>query len=450
MKTDQSPISLSRVTGIKKGDVVSLVGGGGKTATMYLLAHELAGQGRRVIVTTTTNIMPPDPPLNCLISNATRDVEKALQAEDIIVLADSLDPDNGKLTGIDPLWIKELIKISDNIIIEADGSRNLPFKAPEDHEPVIPLLSTVILPVAGIEAVHKPLTPDWFHRANKITELTGIKQGEIVTPEIIAKTIVHPLGGMKGVPEKACFIPLFNKADTLKEIEIAREVSKHLFNRGINKTIVTSHKKSPVYIKPLIPDGFVSAVILAAGDSRRMGKPKLELEIDGLNLVERTIKNVVSSIVDEIILVTKPGYLPVDVSKYPHIKVVENEKWETGQSSSMKAGLSEITTGSDGALFLMADQPMVFTSIINALIISFLETEKSITAPLYNKRRGAPVLFSKPMFKELLTIEGDKGGRGLLDRHPVNYVDIDSSGASIDVDTPEDYLKLKELIESGS
>ena len=69
MKTGQSPISLSRVTGIKKGDVVSLVGGGGKTATMYLLAHELAGQGRRVIVTTTTNIMPPDPPLNYLISN---------------------------------------------------------------------------------------------------------------------------------------------------------------------------------------------------------------------------------------------------------------------------------------------------------------------------------------------------------------------------------------------
>lgn len=447
MKRGQSPVSLSRVIGIKKGDVVSLVGGGGKTATMYLLAGELAGQGRRVIVTTTTNIIPPDPPLKYLTFKDIKDIEKVFQEEDYVVLADSLDPGNGKLKGIDPLRVKDLVKIADNIIIEADGSRNLPFKAPEDHEPVIPPSSTVILPLAGIEAVNKPLSPEWFHRVKKITELTGIKPGETVTPDIIAKTMLHPMGGMKGVPEKASFIPVFNKADTLKEVETARDVSKYLFNDGINKTIITSHKKSPVYIKPLVPGGFVSAVILAAGDSRRMGKPKLELEIGGVNLVESTIRNVLSSIADEIVLVTKPGYLPVDLRQYPQIKVVENEKWETGQSSSMKAGLSEINSESDGALFLMADQPMVFTNIINELVISFTETERPITAPLYNSRRGAPVLFSKTMFQDLLRIEGDKGGRDLLDEHPVNYVDIDSQVASFDVDTPEDFKKLKELME---
>ncbi|MFC1841052.1 selenium cofactor biosynthesis protein YqeC [Thermodesulfobacteriota bacterium] len=447
MKTGQSPLSLSRIIGIKKGDVVSLVGGGGKTSTMYLIADELAGQGRRIIITTTTHIFPPDSQYKLILTKNINEVEKALQTEDIIVLADSFE--NEKLKGIDPRWVEDLKKIADNIIIEADGARNLPFKAPKENEPVIPSSSTVVVPIVGVDAAHKPLSSEWSHRTDRISALTGINQGDTVTPEIIAETILHPMGGMKGVPENALFIPLINKADTFKETGIAREIAACFSNGGVKKTIITSHRREPVFIKPVVPEKYVSAVILAAGDSRRMGKPKLELEIDGLNLVDRTIGNTVSSIVDEIILVTKPGNLPVDVSKYPQLKIVENEKWETGQSSSMKAGLNEISPESDSALFLMADQPMVFTNIINELVISFLVTGKPITAPLYNKRKGAPVLFDKSMFQELLKIEGDKGGRDLLDKYPVNYVEIDSSWASFDVDTPEDFKKLKEWMENG-
>jgi len=444
MNNDQSPLALSRAVGINKSDVVSLVGGGGKTTTMYFIANELASQGRSVIITTTTHIIPPDFSYNMVLTQDIHKVEKALKTDKLIVLADSFEKD--KLKGIDPAWVKELKKVADNIIIEADGARNKPFKAPGEHEPVIPSVSDVVLSLTGMDAVYKPLSPEWSHRTDRISELTDIKSGETVTPEIIANTILHPAGGMKGVPENASFIPILNKADTSKEMDIARDISKHLFKGGIKKAIITSHRKNPAYIKPVVPDGYVSAIILAAGASRRMGKPKLELKIDGINLLERTIKNAVLSIVDEIILVTKPGNLPVDINKYSGVRVVENENWETGQSSSMKAGLKGISPDSNGALFLMADQPMVNTGIINELVINFLETEKPITAPLYSDKKGAPVLFNKSLFQELLVVEGDKGGRDLLDKYPVNYVEINSSLAPFDVDTPEDYRKLKELI----
>lgn len=448
MKTEQPSLLLSDAIGIKKGDVVSLVGGGGKTTTMYYLSNELADLDRRVIITTTTHIFPPDPPYKMILTQEIHEVEKAFKEEKLVVLADSHEKE--KLKGIDPAWINDLKKIADNIIVEADGARNRPFKAPGEKEPVIPPASDFVLPIAGVDAAYKPLSSEWSHRTERISELTGIMPGEIVTPELIAEILMHPVGGMKGVPENAIFIPLINKADTSEEIVIAREIAEYLFKGGLNKTIITSHRRDPVYIKPVVSGKFISAVILAAGASSRMGKPKLELEIDGINLVERVIKNAAASVVDEIILVTKPEYLPFDISKYSGVKVVENEKWKSGQSSSMKAGLNRINPESDSVMFLMADQPMVNARLINRLVISSLETEKLITAPLYDDRRGSPVLFNKILFPELLKVEGDKGGRDLLDRYPVNYVEIKSSSAFLDVDTPEDFRKLREVIEAGS
>ncbi len=444
MQLGRETLSLARAIGVKKGDVVSLVGGGGKTSTMNLLAGELYNMGMSVIMTTTTHIFPPeDEPL--LLSGDIREIEEALSDHRLLVLASSCEKE--KLKGIDPLLPGKLRKFADIVIVEADGSRNKPFKAPKETEPVIPPSSSVVIPVVGVDAAYKPLSEEWTHRTEKITEITGLLPGETITPDIIAKTILNPMGGMKGVPENAVFVPLINKADTHRDMDIAREISHCLFKRGIKKTIITSHEGRG-YIKPYPAGGFVSAVILAAGGSRRMGRPKQELKIGDKTLAEMVIENVLSSIADEIILVTHPGLPLFDRNKYPYIKNVVNEYWETGQSSSMKAGLKAVHPKSNAVMFFMADQPMVEAGIINDLIMTFYESKQHIVAPRYKGKNGSPVLFDRELFSELLAVEGDKGGRDLLKRHAVEYVDIDSTLTGMDVDTPEEYGRLKEIIHS--
>lgn len=444
MQPNTGALSLARAIGVKKGDVVSLVGGGGKTSTMHLLACELYNMGMSVIITTTTHIFPPEDE-HLLLSGDIREIEEALKNHRLLVLASSYEKE--KLKGIVPRLAGELKKLADIVIVEADGSRNKPFKAPKENEPVIPPSSTVVIPVVGVDAAYKPLSEEWTHRTEKITEITGLLPGETITPDIIAETILHPMGGMKGVPENAVFVPLINKADTHKDREIAGEISHCLFDRGIKKTIITSHKDR-VYIKPCLADGFVSAVILAAGGSRRMGRPKQELKIGDKTLADMVIENIRASIADEIILVIQPGLPLLNKDKHSCIKSVINEYWETGQSSSMKAGLKAVNPKSSAVLFFMADQPMVDAGIINSLIMTFHEYKQPIVAPRYKGKNGSPVLFSRDLFSELLAVEGDKGGRDLLKRHAVEYIDIDSSLAGMDVDTPEEYGRLKEIIGS--
>ncbi len=443
MLSDNTSLTLARAIGVKKGDVISLVGGGGKTSTMFLLAHELHAIGMSVIITTTTHIFPPEKE-HLLFSTDIREIAESLNRHRLIVLAGSYDKE--KLKGIDPMLAGELKRFANVIIVEADGSRNKPFKAPREDEPVIPQSSTIVIPVVGAEVSYKPLTEEWTHRTERISEITGLKPREIITPEIIAKTLLHPLGGMKGVPSSAVFIPLINKADTRDDIRTAREISFCLFDGGVKKTIITSYKYR-TFIKPFPCNGHVTAIILAAGGSSRMGKPKQLLEIGGKTLVSIVIKNILASIIDEIIIVTQPDLPLIEDNEYPEIKRIVNKDWQTGQSSSMKAGLNAVDEKTDAVMFFMADQPMVDEGIINRLITAFQETEKPIISPLYNGKKGAPVIFKRRLFDELNLIQGDRGGRDLLEVYPVEYMNIDMSLAAMDVDTPEEYDKLRGMVD---
>lgn len=444
MKFNNNPLTLVRAVGVKKGDEISLVGGGGKTTTMYHIAGELVKSGLKVIITTTTHIAPPDEPYTILYTKDINEVARTLAKTNPVIVADRFE--NERVCGVDPVWVSELGRLADVVIVEADGSRSRPFKAPHDHEPVIPPSSTIVIPVVGAEAVNKPLTEEWTHRTERISEITGLKEGEIITPEIIAKTLLHPMGSMKGVPKDAAFIPLINKVDTRDDIRRARDISLCLFKGGVKKTIITSHKER-TFIKPFLCNGHVTAIVLAAGGSSRMGKPKQLLEIGGKTLVSIVIENILASIIDEIIIVTQPDLPLIGENEYPEVKRIVNKDWQRGQSTSMKAGLNAVDEKTDAVMFFMADQPMVDEGIINRLIIAFQESEKPIISPLYNGKKGAPVLFKRRLFDELNLIQGDRGGRDLLEVYPVDYVDIEIPLAAMDVDTPDEYEKLRGMVD---
>lgn len=439
---------LSKAVGISLGDVVSLVGGGGKTSAMFLLAKELSAYGLRVIITTTTHIFPPETPFITVFETEIKRIKKELDKNRLIVLADRYEGD--RLKGIDPSSVKELREITDVILVEADGANRRSFKAPLDHEPVIPPSSTIVLPVAGLDIVGKTLSSENCHRPKRIGEIMNINIGDIITYHIVARTILHRRGGMKDVPGKARIVPILNKADSPDEITIAQKIVKELTKGGIKRSVITSLKFDPPFITPGGENCNITAVIMAAGASTRMGKPKLDLKIKDRSLIQIILDSTTASLVDEIILVTRPGFELVKESLYPNLKIVENELWKTGQSSSMKKGLEHVKSGMDAVIFLMADQPFVSTEIINELLLRYYNTGSCLVAPLYKGKRGSPVVFDRSLFQELFAIEGDKGGKELLDNFPVEYVEFNSSLPGMDIDTPEDYERIKDLVENDN
>jgi probable selenium-dependent hydroxylase accessory protein YqeC len=119
----------------------------------------------------------------------------------------------------------------DHIIVEADGAKRLPLKAPGDQEPIIPSATTLLVPIVGIDALRKPLNEETAFRPERIAELTGAQLGEPITPQLIASLIAHPRGLCKGVPSGARITPLINKVETTEGLTGARAVAQEVFEK---------------------------------------------------------------------------------------------------------------------------------------------------------------------------------------------------------------------------
>ncbi|MGB5697991.1 MAG: molybdopterin-binding/glycosyltransferase family 2 protein [Polyangiales bacterium] len=191
----------------------------------------------------------------------------------------------------------------------------------------------------------------------------------------------------------------------------------------------------------------VAAVVLAAGESRRMGKEnKLILPVDGTPMVARVVDALEQSRVQRILVVT--GHEPErirDALSGREVELVHNPDYADGMATSIRAGVAALGDDVDGALMALADMPWVSTEVIDRLVDAFTsDGELSIFIPTFGRKRGNPVLWGSLHFPELLALSGDVGGKTLFHRHSaaICYVDVESAGVSVDVDTPE---ALREL-----
>lgn len=218
--------------GLKHGEVISLVGGGGKTSLMFALAHELASGGRPVITTTTTKILEPAPDETDLLivepdeERLTETVLKSLEKYSQVTVASERLP-LGKLRGIRPELVDRLGRLNQVfcIIVEADGAAGRSLKAPIDKEPVIPKSTSLVIPVVGIDAVGCPLTEKDVFRVETVSKLLGLPLGAVILAEHIAFLITHPQGITKGSPPDAGIIPFINKMDLEGALEKGRELA---------------------------------------------------------------------------------------------------------------------------------------------------------------------------------------------------------------------------------
>jgi len=189
----------------------------------------------------------------------------------------------------------------------------------------------------------------------------------------------------------------------------------------------------------------VSAILLAAGESKRMGKPKQLMPFGRSTILEQTIDNLLNSEVSEVIVVL--GYRAEEMIKTVAIKPVKvaiNPAYHQGMSTSIVTGLNLVDDGAQAVMLALADQPLVDSKTINRLIDEFFNCDKGIAMPVYQGRRGHPIIFSIKYKGELLKLKGDIGGRQIIKQHPddVLEVAVGCEGINIDINTPSNYSHL--------
>jgi molybdenum cofactor cytidylyltransferase len=188
----------------------------------------------------------------------------------------------------------------------------------------------------------------------------------------------------------------------------------------------------------------ISAILLAAGESKRMGRPKQLLTWQGRTLLRHTLEPLINSDADEIVLVLghEADLIRKSLPALP-IKIVINPDYNQGMASSLRRGLLAMDPGSEAFLVLLADQPGIGSEIINTLISRFRQTDpkRGIVRPVYRGLPGHPVLIGVRYLQEALQLQGDVGARGILLNHPGDVLEIEVHQDAVlkDIDTPQDY-----------
>jgi molybdenum cofactor cytidylyltransferase len=195
-----------------------------------------------------------------------------------------------------------------------------------------------------------------------------------------------------------------------------------------------------------MPSSRVAALILAAGASSRMGRPKQLLEWEGRPLVRAAAEVALAAQLDPLLVVVGGAQAQVAeaLAELP-LRLIANPDYAAGQSTSLRAGIAALGRDADAVVVLLGDQPFVTAAIVERLAAEWRSSRALIVAPTYAGQRGNPVLFARAVFPELLAVQGDQGARAVLaaNRARVRLVPFDDVRPLADIDTPEDYERLR-------
>ena len=437
-------LSLSQALRVSSSPCIALIGSGGKTTAMFQVARELP---QPVIVTATSHLGTwqtglADRHIITDASNAPDGLERELNG--VILITGGIDGDRTRPIHADLLnWLYQFCGYhAIPLLIEADGSRGKPLKAWAEHEPPIPPFVDLVVQVVGLSGLAEPLIEEYVHRADIFSHLSGLDLEQMITPEALVQVLVHREGAARRFPPQARKIALLNQADTPGLQSLAQGMSQSLM-AFFDSVIISSLKQKQIFAV----HESVAGILLAAGESTRYGQPKQLLEWKGQPFVRAAAKTALRGGLAPVLVVTGANAEPVESAVNDlDVVMIRNEHWKTGQASSIRAGIEFLVKPSSprtgGAIFLLADQPQVTTSILRALLEKHAQELFPIVAPMVMDRRANPVLFDRATFPDLLTLEGDVGGRAVFHKHHVEYLPWHDDRLLLDVDTPEMYQRL--------
>jgi molybdenum cofactor cytidylyltransferase len=194
------------------------------------------------------------------------------------------------------------------------------------------------------------------------------------------------------------------------------------------------------------PSG-IAAVILAAGASTRMGRPKQLLQFGGETMLRRAASVALKAGCRPVVVVTgADAAASRKALRGLDVREAENQQWESGISSSVRVGIEAVVTANPrtaAVVLMLCDQPFITREIIAQLVAAHRETGRSIVASRYGGSYGVPALFDKIHFAELTTLEGDAGAKQIIRKHLPKVHLLPFPEGEIDIDTPDDLARLQ-------
>lgn len=195
----------------------------------------------------------------------------------------------------------------------------------------------------------------------------------------------------------------------------------------------------------------VAAVVLAAGTSSRLGQPKQLAPIAGRPALAYTLDALRASKIDHIVLVL--GHAADEIAAaldLTGVTVVRNDKYAEGQSTSVLAGVKSLGDEIAAALMVVGDQPLLSPSVVDAIIVAFAQTGGPFIVPVYEGEWGNPVLLARATWPLLDNLKGDTGARPVLRKNMDMVLEVPVPGALLDdIDTPDDYARIRARMEGG-
>src|SRR5215211_5616667 len=246
-------LKLYLALGIASGDVVAIVGAGGKSSAILTVADELAETGMNVLAAPTTKMLVSEAQkLGPLITSEdsgelrTKAEEALSNGAPRVVVGSELLSKN-RVGGVDPATIPSLAPLADVVLVEADGSRRRPIKGTADHEPVLPDATTLVIAVGNVHALGTPVDEEHVHRPAIFSDLTGIGQGQSITPRAFALAIVR--GSLARVPQNSRTATLITGVEPGRSMSDASVITRELWRLGVRNVVLASlPTESPVRV----------------------------------------------------------------------------------------------------------------------------------------------------------------------------------------------------------
>ena len=436
-------IDLHELKDLPKSSVVSVIGAGGKTSSVHDLADHYRRQGYKVLVTTTTHMAEEEGLLSDLDG-----ISRAL-SETGFAFAGRLVDHKGKkkVASLPEDVLKKAIALAEITLIEADGARRLPFKAPKPSEPVIHPETTHVLLLGGMWAIGRPLEETAYNLPGILSACPDLKEDSVVTPELMAE--VYRKTYVNLIRQKYPGLPLFFAAGQTDTVE--RQRAAEVFLLEMQKPLTEED------LSPALPDisekdsGRIFAVCMASGFGRRFGSNKLLARYRGKALYRHLVDKLVDirSIFPslEVLVVSQHDRILKDMAE-ADIPCVKNHEAAEGQASSVRCGLDYVRTHfslteKDHLVFFVCDQPHLKKETLQAFFLRLKADHPLILA--FANAEGRPVnpaAFSASLFDELMALKGDTGARPLLKAHAGELVLFTEAGSDelTDIDRPEDLI----------
>lgn len=439
-------VNLQKALRLNEPCAAAFVGAGGKTTSIFLLARALK---HPVVVTTTTHMGLWQMPWgDRWIVGMPDSGQLELMANGVSVITSAPD-ESEKVGGLSAKQLDQLHGICQqkgwSLLIEADGAKQLPLKAPAEHEPVIPAWVDLVVVVAGLTGLGASCDNAHIHHADRFASLSGLQPGERVGENHLLAVLRSSTGGLKNIPEHSRKVLFLNQADDERLASAGRRLADQLlptYDAVMIARLATENENAQVlYVcEP------IASVILAAGGSTRFGTPKLSLTWRGKSFIDNILDTISRCTFSQAVLVLNNAHSQlINITRPSNLITIINPNWQEGQASSIRLGVKSLPSEVGGVVFFLGDQPQIPERLVQELISHHACTHAAVIAPFVDGRRGNPVLFDRSTFKDLEQLQGDLGGRAIFAKYPVEYVPWHDASILLDVDTPEDYSRLLEL-----